>query len=163
MNIERLLKTAIRPALAELADLGIKPSREAERFLVAIALQESRAKHRKQLGQQGLPTGPANSYLQFERGGGVRGVLRHKATAQRIGKILADYDIGNTEQEVWEAMRYHDILAFCMGRLLIYTLPNALPTTAEEGWRQYLDAWRPGDPHPETWAAFWRQADEATK
>lgn len=163
MDIQRLLNIAIRPALRELEAVGIPRSPEAERFLVAIALQESRAKYRKQLNDKGHPTGPANSYLQFERGGGVRGVLNHKSTAPKIKSILDSYDIGHTDQEVWEAMRYHDILAFCMGRLLIYTLPSKLPTTAQSGWDQYISAWRPGKPHRGTWDDFWKQADEATR
>jgi len=46
-------------------------------------------------------------------------------------------------------------------RLLLWTLPSALPTTADEGWTQYLDAWRPGKPHPATWAGHWATADLA--
>lgn len=163
MDLNRLLNVAIRPALKELEMDGIRPSKEAERFMLAIALQESRAKYRKQIGSQGLPTGPANSYWQFERGGGVKGVLNHASTKNRITRILADYDINRTEQDVWEAMRYHDILAACMARLLIFTLPGSLPTTAQQGWDQYISAWRPGRPHRASWDAFWKQADEATK
>lgn len=163
MDLERFLNVAVRPALQELEKDGIRSSKEAERFMLAIALQESRVTYRKQLGQQGLPTGPANSYWQFERGGGVKGVLNHASTKQRIAKILMAYDINRTEQDVWEAMRYHDILAACMARLLIYTLPSSLPTTAQQGWDQYISAWRPGRPHRQTWDAFWKQADEAVK
>lgn len=163
MELNRLLNVAIRPALQELERDGIRATKEAERFILAIALQESRAKFRKQIGAQGLPTGPANSYVQFEKGGGVKGVLNHASTKGKITRILADYDINRTEQDVWEAMRYHDILAACMARLLIYTLPDSLPVTAQQGWDQYISAWRPGHPHRQTWDAFWQQADEATK
>lgn len=163
MDLNKLLTVAIRPALQELEKDGIRASKEAERFMLAIALQESRARNRKQLGHQGLPTGPANSYWQFERGGGVKGVLNHASTKQRIARILAAYDVNNEAQDVWEAMRYHDILSACMARLLIYTLPGSLPTTAQQGWDQYISAWRPGKPHRATWDAFWQQADEATK
>lgn len=163
MDLNRFLNVAIRPALQELEKDGIRSSKEAERFMLAIALQESRVKYRKQIGQQGMPTGPANSYWQFERGGGVKGVLNHASTKNRIAKILALYDINNSEQDVWEAMRYHDIVAACMARLLIFTLPNKLPTTAQQGWDQYISAWRPGKPHRATWDGFWNQAGEAVK
>lgn len=163
MNLDLLLNVAVRPALKSLEAEGINHSRNAERFILAIALQESRAKHRKQLGQDGRPTGPANGYWQFERGGGVTGVLNHRATAERIRNICKLYDIEATPQALWEAIRYHDIAAACLARLLIYTLPSSLPTTAEEGWKQYIAAWRPGKPHPQTWNECWRQADEATK
>ena len=43
-------------------------------MLLAIGLQESRLTHRRQIG------GPARGLWQFERGGGVAGVLRHAAS-----------------------------------------------------------------------------------
>lgn len=162
MTPSKLLKTAIIPALSELESAGIKDSFEARRFLLAIALQESRLRHRRQVVGT-AETGPAASYWQFERGGGCRGVLTHKAVSQRMRQVCADYCIEQTEQGLWEAMRYQDIVAACAARLLIYTLPSALPTSEPDGWQQYIDAWRPGKPHPQTWAANWEMADKAAK
>lgn len=162
MTPYRLLQTAIVPALSELESAGIRDSFEARRFLLAIALQESGLKHRRQV-VGGAESGPAASYWQFEKGGGCRGVLTHKSTAQRMRQICANYNIEPTEQALWEAMRYQDIVAAAAARLLIYTLPTSLPTTAEQGWQQYIAAWRPGKPHPHTWAGHWNTATEAAK
>jgi hypothetical protein len=163
MTPSKLLKTAIIPALADLAALGIKDSFEARRFLLAIALQESKISYRRQLSSGGLQNGPASSFWQFERGGGCRGVLTHKAVSERMRKICAEYNVEPTEQGLWEAMRYQDIVAAAAARLLVYTLPSSLPTTAEQGWKQYIDAWRPGKPHPAAWAAHWETADKTAK
>lgn len=158
MTPERLLRTGIIPALAELEASGIHDTVEARRFLLAIALQESGAAARRQSGM-----GPAASYFQFEQGGGCRGVLAHPAAAKRMHQVCADYDIEPTEAGLWQAMRYNDIVAACAARLLIYTLPAALPVTSMDGWAQYLSAWRPGQPRPKTWEANWATADKVAR
>lgn len=162
MTPHRLLKTAIIPALSELENAGIKDTFEARRFLLAIALQESGLKHRRQI-VGGTESGPAVSWFQFERGGGCRGVLTHKSTAQKMRQVCADYKVDPTDAGLWEAMRYQDVVASAAARLLVFTLPWALPVTAEDGWRQYLEAWRPGKPHQATWAGHWVTADKAAR
>lgn len=162
MITNRLLKTAIIPALSELESAGIKDCFEARRFLLAIALQESGLKHRRQV-VGGTESGPAASFWQFEKGGGCRGVLNHKSTSAHMKQICADYNVEATEQGLWEAMRCQDIVAAAASRLLIYTLPSSLPETAAQGWQQYLAAWRPGKPHPDTWGGHWDTADKAAR
>lgn len=162
MTPSRLLKTAIIPALSELESAGIKDSFEARRFLLAIALQESGLKHRRQV-VGGTESGPAVSWFQFEKGGGCRGVLGHKLTSAHMRRICEAYNVEPTESGLWEAMRYQDIVSACAARLLVYTLPWALPTNAQDGWKQYLEAWRPGKPHPETWSGHWETAGKAAK
>ena len=155
-----LLQTAILPALAELETLRIKSSPLAARFLLAIALQESGLRYRRQVVAGGAENGPASSFWQFEKGGGCKGVLAHRLTAQPMAAICAAYNVAPDAQSLWEAMRFQDIVAACAARLLVYTLPGALPDNASQGWAQYIDAWRPGKPHPETWAANWKLASE---
>lgn len=159
MTPSLLLQTAIIPALAYLG----KDSPEARRFLIAIALQESGLKHRRQVVDGQEEAGPAVSWWQFERGGGCRGVLTHSAAAPLMRQVCGDFNVVPTEYGLWEAMRYHDIVAAAAARLLIFTLPAKLPTSAEEGWKQYLSAWRPGRPHPETWAGHWEAAGQTIK
>jgi hypothetical protein len=128
-------------------------SPEARTMLLAIGLQESRFDHRHQIG------GPARGFFQFERGGGVRGVLNHHASKQHAivaCRGLRYYDMA--DNAIYSAIEHNDTLACVFARLLLWTLPQRLPTTAEDGWAQYLDAWRPGKPHPETWPAFYEQA-----
>lgn len=155
-----LLQTAIRPALAELEILGFKSGQLAERFMLAIALQESGLRYRRQVSPDGSESGPASSFWQFEKNGGCKGVLAHRMTTAPINAICATYNVAPDAQSLWEAMRYQDIVAACAARLLIYTLPGALPATAADGWAQYVAAWRPGKPHDATWAANWKLAGE---
>lgn len=158
MTPHRLLHLAIVPALSELAAQGIPNTFQARRFLLAIALQESGLRHRRQLTASGLENGPASSFWQFEQGGGCAGVLRHSAVAARTRVLCANFNVEPTSGGLWEAMRYNDIVAATAARLLIYTLPYGLPETATEGWTQYVSAWRPGKPHPEKWAINWHLA-----
>ena len=135
MHPQRLLHTTINQALIDLAGAGIKDSPEARRMLLAIALQESGLKHRRQVTSTGKEDGPAASFWQFERGGGCRGVLTHPAVAPKMKQACADHNIEATEAGLWEAMRFHDVIAATAARLLLYTLPSSLPTTAEQGWQ----------------------------
>lgn len=163
MTPHRLLQYAIIPALAELAPHGVAPGRSAERFLLAIALQESDLAHRRQVSPGGGETGPAASFWQFERGGGCAGVLRHPLAAPRMRAVCEDFNVEPTPLALWEAMRYNDIVAAAAARLLVFTLPGKLPETPAEGWAQYLDAWRPGKPHPSRWGACWDQASKTVR
>jgi hypothetical protein len=155
----RLLESAIVPALRELAAHGIPDSPQARRFMLAIALQESGLAHRRQVSPGGAEEGPAASYWQFERGGGCKGVLTHRAAAPHMRRVCEDYNVEPTAQGLWEAMRYNDIVAASAARLLIFTLPGDLPATADQGWEQYTEAWRPGKPHKATWPNNWNLAD----
>jgi hypothetical protein len=163
MTPARLLHTAIIPALTDLAATGIADTMEARRFLIAIALQESGLKHRRQVVAGGAENGPAASWWQFEKGGGCRGVLTHPTVSQRMKQVCQDYNVDATAGGLWEAMRYQDIVAAAAARLLFYVLPDYLPTTADEGWKQYIEAWRPGRPHPQTWAGHWSTADKIVR
>lgn len=163
MQPNQLLTQAIIPAFAGLEKYGIKDTFEARRMVLAIALQESAGRYRRQVNNAGEPICPASSYWQFEKGGGCAGVLNHAAVCKAMRQTLKDNDIGATIGELWEAMRYHDIVAATAARLLLYTLPNKLPDTMQDGWNQYLKAWRPGKPHVETWASNWAAADSVCR
>jgi len=154
----RLLQKAILPALDELATLGVRTELGAARFMLAIALQESGLAHRRQVTAGGDELGPAASFWQFEQGGGCKGVLSHPAAAKHMNAICDAYNISATTAGLWEAMRYQDIVAACAARLLVRTLPSALPIDGASSWSQYVAAWRPGKPHPETWSANWALA-----
>ena len=155
-----LLQTAILPALAELEAMGIKSSPLASRFLLAIALQESNISARRQVVASGAEAGPAASFWQCEQGGAVTGVLTHQAVSSKMKAICEAYNVLTTPAGLWDAIRYQDIVAACVARLLIYTLPGALPQTQDEAWAQYLSAWRPGKPKPDKWPTYWRMAGE---
>lgn len=159
MTAEDLLKTAIIPGLSRMG-LYSKP---AARLLVAIALQESALRHRRQVSSDGTESGPAMSFWQFEKGGGCRGVLNHRLSAPYMRRVCEDFNVEATSQGLWTAMQYQDIVAACAARLLVLTLPKPLPETQAQGWAQYLDAWRPGTPHPDKWTSCWMVADAIVK
>jgi hypothetical protein len=139
------MDVAILPALQMLPSRMDSP--EARAMLLAIGLQESGFEHRRQI------VGPAASYWQFERSGGVTGVLAHPSTAKLARECCERLDINPDPIAVYEAIVYHDVLACVLGRLLLWTSPLALPHEheANAGWTLYISTWRPGKPHPEQW------------
>lgn len=148
MTPKDILVNAIDPALTLLERLcNIKPTAAARVELMAIAGQESAWLHRLQIG------GPARSFWQFEKGGGVAGVLSHPASKPKIMLVCNELAIKCDVATVYEAMAWNDVLAACMARLLLFTDPRALPEVGkvEEGWQYYLRNWRPGAPHPDVW------------
>lgn len=159
MTPQRLIATGIAPALAELAARGIPDTPSARRFLLAIALQESALAHRRQV-VGGAENGPAVSFWQGEKTGGMILTLKHHATAKHAAALCEAYNVQPTPGGVWEAMRYNDVVAASLARLLVYTLPSKLPENAAQGWQQYLDAWRPGQPHAARWPRNWAIATD---
>lgn len=126
---------------------------DATRMLLAITWQESRLKHRRQIG------GPARGFAMFETNG-VSGVLAHPASKDLALNVLRDLQYTNppTPYGVHSAVEHNDILCFALARLLLWTDPAPMPITQEDGWRIYQRCWRPGKPHPETWAQAWTVA-----
>ncbi len=152
----QLLNLTIYPMLDFMADeCGIKSGRASYLMLMTIAQQESLIKYRRQVG------GPAVSWWQFEKGGGVRGVLTHERTKPIIIKICSALAVPYVVESVYEAMPHNDLLSCAMARLLLYSDPRPLPTDAENGWQYYLRNWRPGKPHPDTWGGFWAESEAA--
>ena len=133
-------------------------SPEAVQMIYAIGQQESRFEHRHQLG------GPAKGFWQFELGG-VRGVMAHPSTAPILPDLMValQYDADWNAKGLHATLEHNDVLAACMARLLLWTLPDALPAVENLtlGWTQYKSAWRPGKPHPQTWKAAWDVASLA--
>jgi hypothetical protein len=137
---------------------------EARAHLIAIGLQESQFKFRAQV------EGPARGLWQFERGGGVAGVLAHPKTSALAVEALTTlryHQLGDSQigvaRRVHVALEHNDVLAAIFARLLLYTVPAKLPQRYEReiAWHQYLQAWRPGKPHPDTWAGHYRKAWDA--
>ena len=131
-------------------------SEEAVVMLLAIGEQESKFRHRRQIG------GPARGFWQFEQGGGVAGVLRHNATRDIAANVCADLKYDPDSRVVYNALADNDILAACFARLLLWTLPHPLPAIgdADTAWSQYLECWRPGKPHPKQWGKSYASALE---
>lgn len=119
-------------------------SPQAELMLLAIGLQESELKHRRQHGN-----GPARSLWQGEQGGGmVAGLLGfHNQDVQDLAHgLCAVRGVPAQPRSVWEAIEHDDVLAAGLARLLLYTDPARLPGLGDEegSWQLYLRTWRPG-------------------
>lgn len=144
--------SAINPALALLPP-GMD-SVKARVMLLAIGLQESRFEHRRQIG------GPARGFWQFERGGGVVGVLSHASSKAHALRICEARGVKPIAADVYEALDDDDVLAAAFARLLLWTDPKALPDVgaAAAAWALYLRTWRPGKPHPRTWNDLYAKA-----
>lgn len=147
----RYVVEAVYPAAALLLPPAMNTP-AAWRMLTAIGLQESRFRYRAQV------LGPARGFWQFEMGG-VNGVLRHEASRDAARDVLARLAYADTSpQKIHEALQHNDVLAACFARLLLWTDARPLPATSSAGWESYLDTWRPGKPHPNTWALFFEAA-----
>lgn len=152
MNLSAIIKAGIEPALALLPANMDSPA--ARVMLLAIGLQESRFVHRRQIG------GPARGFWQFEKGGGVRGVLTHAASASLARQVCEVRGVAPTSAAVYAQLESDDVLAAAFARLLLWTDPARLPDVGDSkgGWDLYARTWRPGKPHPETWPAMYAQA-----
>jgi hypothetical protein len=152
VTLDQVILEILNPALGHLP-LAMDTPR-ARCMLLAIGLQESRFLYRWQV-LNGGGKGPARSFWQFERRGGVAGVLRHPATTGLIHRICAERDVPFNELSVWTRMETDDILGAVMARLLLWTDPKPLPVLGDEfgAWAYYLRNWRPGKPHAGTWPA----------
>lgn len=127
-------------------------SPEALRIMLAIGYQESGFKHREQIN------GPAKGFWQFERHGGVAGVLHHPATKKKAAEICVRLNVPVMTDFVYGALASNDLLAACFARLLLWTLPGPIPSTENEAWDYYIDGWRPGKPHRNRWTENWQKS-----
>lgn len=165
LDLKKIVATIVEPAMKLLpANFDSKQSRV---MILAIALQESRFEHRRQLvGTPPRPTGPAKSFWQAEMGGGmVRGVRLHKATSRIAAEVYKARNVAANDVDIWDAIENDDVLACALARLLLWTDPGPLPKIgdAEQAWQLYVRVWRPGKPHRATWDALYKQAVEAVK
>lgn len=160
MELQTVSSEIIIPTLSRMSEATGKSSLDslaAEAMLLAIGLQESNFAHRQQV-VDGEEKGPAVSYWQFEKNGGVEGVVKHRATAPILQALNYPLD----KHILWEQMKTDDVLGCVMARLLLWSDPSPLPTPLYDyrgsAWDTYKRIWRPGKPHPERWAMNWINA-----
>lgn len=155
------IKNAIEPAFRILPDKMSAPgSRDrAVCQMLAIMMQESRGVYRRQIG------GPAVGLWQFEKGGGIKGVLAHASTREAAQVACRARAVPATADAVYAALPDDDILAAAFARMLLWTDPFPLPAlgNAQEAWDLYIRTWRPGKPHRQTWDKFYSDAVDAVK
>ena len=138
-KLSDVVEKAIKPALAMLP--ARMRSREAVVMLLAIGLQESLFKYRRQMAN-----GPARGFWQFEKMGGVAGVLQHRTTTALAAEICRARGVAATAGDVHAALEHDDVLGAAFARLLLWTDPKPLPALndVDGAWQLYLRTWRPG-------------------
>lgn len=145
----------VTPALRMLPPVMNTPPARAQ--LLAIGLQESRFLHRHQIN------GPAHGWWQFEWNG-VHAVLSHDHVGDKAHDLCHKVGINPwSTEDVYTAVEHNDVLAAGLARLLLRASPKPLAPRdePEKAWQLYIDAWRPGKPHRQTWDAFYDLAWEA--
>lgn len=129
-------------------------SNSARVMLLAIGLQESELRYRRQI------RGPARSLWQMEQTGGVFGVLAHRASRALAFTVCEARGIPPETIPVYQAIEHDDVLAAAFARLLLWTDALPLPDDVSPAWHCYIRTWRPGKPHPLKWPRNWRLASE---
>lgn len=129
-------------------------SDEARCLLLAIGRQESGFAMRVQ-----RPVAHARGLWPFEQAG-VAGVLSHRASSRYVHALCTAQDLRPAARTVWVRLRYNDVLAACLARLLLWTDPRALPRVGrvDSAWKYYLANWRPGKPGRARWDAAYGEA-----
>lgn len=155
---------AVNPALLLLP--VAMTSMRALRMMWSIGRQESRLIHRYQKTTDPYTKGPARGLWQFERGGGVRGVLTHFATRELALKLCVARGVIPTPEAVHPKLEFDDVLAAGFARLLLYSDTRPLPplgATPHVTWDYYISNWRPGKPHRSTWDEYHNEAIQLFK
>lgn len=158
--LDTILRTAVNPALQMLP--AKMDSDGARVMMLAIGLQESRFEYRFQkVHGDPYAKGPARGFWQFERGGGVFGVMTHRHTKDLAREICKARDVPFDSPLVHARLEFDDVLAAAFARLLLWADSKPLPEVddVQGAWECYaLRTWRPGKPHRHTWDAYHAQA-----
>ena len=161
MKHQLFLTNVIRPGLAVLADVvgGEVQSPPAEVLMLAIAIQESALRHRTQVG------GPARGWWQFERAGGLAGVMDHARTRTHLAHFCEAVGLKHDLYALWDALPYSELLQVALARLLLWSDSRPLPALGDKegSWSYYLRNWRPGKPGTARWGAAYDGAAELVR
>lgn len=148
---------------------GLLPERfdspAARVLMLAIQQQEDPQGQRVQRLSGGF-RGPAHGLWQFERAGGVAGVLNHGASMKYAALLCEARGVPPLARAVWMELEHDDLLAAGFARLLLLTDPAKLPAVgdASGAWECYLRTWRPGAAkrdHDNLRAKFFRNYTQA--
>lgn len=133
-------------------------------MLISIGVQESDFRVRDQITSGPDVIDPTTGYWQFEKAGGVRGVMRHLSSRDIARQLARNADVTFEEGAIWrnfvEAAQGE--LSCGFARLLLFTDPQPLPiavlASEDAAWLCYLRNWRPRTPHRGRWTGHWRTA-----
>lgn len=145
MTLREIRFGPLAEALLLLPAKMTKPAAEVQ--LLATHLQEAPNGEQCQLPARPGKCGPARGIFQFERDGGVAGVLQHPQSRPHVLAVCRELGVPATVQGIYDALpSTHDVLDCALARLLLWTDPAPLPEVGdvEGAWRCYLRTWRPG-------------------
>lgn len=145
-------KTVLAPA-AVAFNPDMYDSIEARCLLLAIAGQESAWSCRIQ-----QPIGYARGFWQCEEFGAVAGVLSGRPT--QMAKVCQLFAVSPDRATVFEAIAYHDALAYTVARFALAMDPLKLPAVGDQtgSYQTYLRVWNPGKPDAARWAGVYPKA-----
>ena len=146
MTLDEIARQALDPAFAILPMPMDTPT--ARMLLLAIGLQESEFKYRRQLGG-----GPARGFWENEKGGSVKGVVTNASTAAHCRNLALACGVRFDIDAIYNALEHDDVLAAGVARLILFADPRPLPPMDDPvlTWACYLRNWRPGKPRPQDW------------
>ena len=152
-TLQQIRDELITPALAILPSAMGRMRPQVDVQLLSTNLQESPNQDQCQITANKNLCGPARGIWQFEKNGGVKGVLAHRSTkdaAVSAMKALGLNMDGNLEFQVaavYEELRNkNDVVDAVFARLLYWSDALPLPKLgdAEGSHLCYLRNWRPG-------------------
>lgn len=156
MTAAHFYQLILQPAAITLSSVHPElDSPEARCLMLAFAGQESEWTSRIQ-----VPNGQARGFWQCEIGGVVSGVMRNGGMCAILAKIGAIYSINVRDPAgVWEAIAWHDPLAYTVARLALWMDPYMLPPIGDidSSYETYLRVWRPGKPSRDRWNLIYPQ------
>lgn len=158
MNAEEFVNNVLTPGAVWCTGLsGWKAPFDAPALvlLTAISGQEANWTARVQ-----ARNGPAHGLFQFERRGGVAGVLDDDTTCAMANAACNKIAVSIDSLSVWNALTSNDALAVAFARLLLWSDEAPLPAlNNEEGaWNYYIRNWRPGAPDRVRWHVNYQSA-----
>ncbi len=161
LTLKTINQGTITAALALLP--SAMDSAQARVMLLAIQQQEDPEQRRAQrvIVAGKARKGPARGLWQFERSGGVAGVISHPSSRYWAAKVCEARGVPFSAAKVWAALETDDVLAAAFARLLLFTDPKPLPALGDAAgaWKLYCNrTWRPGKPHPAKWAGNYARA-----
>lgn len=139
--------------------LSLLPAKMNSLAASVLLYATNRQENPKRLAQQ--VGGPAVGDYQFEKGGGVKGVMTHSSVSKMTESVCAARKVKFDAVSIYQALKTDPILAAALARLLYYTDPKAMPDVGDEAgtWALYLRTWRPGayERQPEELRAKWKK------
>ena len=141
------------------AGLALLPPKMDSIAASVLLYATNRQENPKRLPQQ--VGGPAVGDYQFEKGGGVKGVMLHDSVSALTKAVCAARKVTFDASSIYQTVKTDPVLAAALARLLYYTDPKSLPAVGDEAgaWALYLRTWRPGAyaRQPEELRAKWKK------